>query len=290
MQELAEEVWRERERAHVTRVEDLVAAHLHRRRSGRKHPVEDFLWVYYSYRPGQLRRWHPGPGVTLRRDRDPTGRRSWKHYAAIGDGTIFDAASFRRDRGDTVAWISELLSATAARQPTYSCFGLHEWAMIYRSREGERRHEQLPLRVSQAEADAVVAAAQIRCSHFDAYRFFTPPAVPLNELRPSRATQAEHEQPGCLHASMDLYKWAMKLSPAVPSELALDCLDLALTARRLDMAASPYDVRPFGLEPVPVETAEGRAAYVARQREIVARGTELRARLVNACQRLRAIT
>jgi len=175
VQELAEEVWRERERAHVTRVEDLVAAHLHRRRSGRKHPVEDFLWVYYSYRPGQLRRWHPGPGVVLRGDQDPTGRRSWKHYAALGDGTIFDAESFRRDRGDTLVWVSELLSATAARQPTYSCFGLHEWAMIYRSREGERRHEQLPLRVSQAEADAVVAAAQIRCSHFVSPR----PAAPL---------------------------------------------------------------------------------------------------------------
>ena len=30
-----------------------------------KHPVHDFLFTYYSQRPAQLRRWHPGYGVAL---------------------------------------------------------------------------------------------------------------------------------------------------------------------------------------------------------------------------------
>ena len=38
---------------------------------GVKHPVADFLFTYYSYRPAQLRRWHPGAGAVLA-DADPS--------------------------------------------------------------------------------------------------------------------------------------------------------------------------------------------------------------------------
>lgn len=286
MEELPPRDWRDRERAHAARVDTLVAQHLARREWGRKHPVEDFLWVYYRHRPGQLRRWHPRPDVVLRGENDPRGRRSWRYYRALGDGVAVDVAGFLAARGQSVRWLRGLLRATADRPAFLSCFGLHEWAMVYGLSHGERRHEDLPLRLSQADTDAVVAASQIRCSHADAYRFFTPAAVPRNQLRPTRATQADHEQPGCLHATMDLYKWAFKLTPAVPSELVLSCLDLAVDARRLDMAASPYDVRAYGLDPVRVETPQGRAQYVVRQRALAARGAELRTRLLNACEEL----
>ena len=49
---------------------------------------------------------------------------------------------------------------------------------------------------------------------------------------------------------------------------------------RLDMAASPYDCAALGLEPVKVETPEGRAAYVRAQREFAEESTALRARLL----------
>ena len=42
-----------------------VGPHLSRRAGGVKHPVHDFLFTYYSQRPAQLRRWHPGYGVRL---------------------------------------------------------------------------------------------------------------------------------------------------------------------------------------------------------------------------------
>ena len=40
----------------------LVGDHLARRQRGVKHPVHDFLFTYYSFRPAQLRRWSPGFG------------------------------------------------------------------------------------------------------------------------------------------------------------------------------------------------------------------------------------
>ena len=41
-------------------------------------------------------------------------------------------------------------------------------------------------------------------------------------------------------------------------------------------------LRELGYEPVPIETAEGKAAYVAEQRGFAERGQALRARLVEA--------
>jgi len=78
----------------------------------------------------------------------------------------------------------------------------------------------------------------------------------------------------------------VKLAPGIPSELVADCLELAFALRRLDMRASPYDVARLGLEPIPVETPEGKAAYVTEQREYAARAADLRARLTLACERL----
>jgi hypothetical protein len=109
----------------------------------------------------------------------------------------------------------------------------------------------------------------------------------LNELRPRRETTVASEQPGCLHATMDLYKWAYKLLPAVPSELVVDAFVLAREVRELDMRASPYDLAPFGYEPVRIETPEGKAAYVTAQRSFAARGSMLRDRLLDALEPLR---
>jgi hypothetical protein len=129
-----------------------------------------------------------------------------------------------------------------------------------------------------------VEAHSIRCTHYDAFRFFTPSAAPRNRLHPTRETQPELEQPGCLHAGMDLYKWAYKLSPATPGELVADCFELAADIRELDMRASPYDLRDHGYAPVAIETPEGKAAYTAAQRGFAERGAVLRQRLLEVCE------
>lgn len=262
--------------AHERRVDPLVAAHLARRSRGETHPVEDFLFVYYPFRAAHLRRWHPGEGVTLGGDPPHAG---WTGYRRCGAVTALDPSVLDK-RLPTVRWVADLLRATASRPAFTGCFGLHEWAMVYRTRPGEVRHEALPLRLGHTGTDAVVEAHQIRCTHFDAFRFFTADARALNMIEPSRERQGDVEQPGCLHTNMDLYKWCGKLSPLISSELLVDAFVLAREIRELDMRASPYDLSEFGYEPVRIETRDGKAAYITAQRGFAERSAALRARLL----------
>lgn len=172
--------------------------------------------------------------------------------------------------------MSNILRATENQRAQFGCFGLHEWAMVYR--QDDHRHE-VALRLSQAATDAVVDGHQLTCTHFDAFRFFTPEAVPLNRRVLRRDQQAASEQPGCLHANMDLYKWAVKLGPLAPGRLLLDCFELARDIRELDMRASPYDLEEWGYSPVRIESAEGKAEYVAYQRRFAERAAVLRSEL-----------
>lgn len=289
--------WAARQERHTVRARALLAGHRRRRATGEPHPVEDFLFTYYSYSPSRLSRWHPGVAALLTGEgaRNFLSQRYYAAQAVPGDaahasgqrtGVGVDQAAFRTDRGRAIDFVTRLLRATQDRPAFLGCFGLHEWAMVYRQPPEEQRHTQVPLRLGRAGTDQVVDSHRVQCSHFDAFRFFTPEARPLNERQPARDTQVEMDQPGCLHATMDLYKWAYKLAPATPGELVLDCFELARDVRELDMRASPYDLRAYGYEPVRIETPEGKAHYVAAQREFARRGTELRERLLEVCAAL----
>jgi hypothetical protein len=280
--------WMPLARAHAERADAMTAGYRARRATRTPHAIEDFLYDYYGTRPSVLRRWHPGVGTGLAPIHSPNAatpdQAGWRWYTTDADGVItLDATAFMKERGETVRFVHSLLTATASRPAFAGCFGLHEWAMVYR--QPERRHA-LPLRLGQAGTDAVVEQHPIRCTHFDAFRFFTPEAVGLNRLQPTRATQVDLDQPGCLHAAMDCHKWAGKLGPAVPGALALDCFALAGDIRLLDMRASPYDLGSYGQSPVAIETPEGKAEYVAEQREFARRAAGLRARLIRVCDEL----
>ncbi|WP_394350442.1 3-methyladenine DNA glycosylase [Nocardiopsis quinghaiensis] len=282
---LAEALWRERADQHGRRVDALVADHLRRRREGARHPVEDFLFTYYNLKPAQLRRWHPGVGTVLLGG-GARARLDERFYKELPGGAVgLDTGAFLAAR-PVLDFVERLLSSVASRPAHLGCFGLHEWAMVYRTEEV--RHGQVPLRLGHEGTDRVVESHRIRCSHFDAFRFFTEPARPRNTLRPTRERQAELDQPGCLHANMDLYKWAYKLAPAVPSELVVDCFELSREIRTLDMRASPYDLTEWGYEPVRIETAGGKAAYMEAQQDFAERGAVLRERLLDVCRALRA--
>lgn len=284
---LAEADWLARRRAHERRVRAWTDPHQARQACGEKHPVEDFLFEYYRYRPSWLRRWHPGPEVVLLGAAARDYLR-WPEYHETDGGIALNVAAFDPQRRDTLGWLRGLLRATAERAPSFGCFGLHEWAMVYRLPPGEVRHAAWPLRFPPDEIARVVESAVIRCTHFDAFRFFTPAARPLNRLQPERATTAQFEQRGCLHANMDLYKWAFKLAPFTPSELVADCFALARDIREVDMRASPYDLRALGYAPIAIETPEGRAEYEQHQRAFAERSQPLRARLIALCERLLA--
>lgn len=282
MNVLTAEEWTPLRDAHQARVDELVGDHLARASAGRAHPVIDFLFTYYSFRPAALRRWHPGYGVVL------TGNaareyRKFAGYLAIDDGVTVDPAQLDKRRA-TLAFTAELLDATASRPAQLGCFGLHEWAMVYRTEDV--RHGSVPLRLGNAGTDDVVESMQLRCSHYDAFRFFTPEAMPRNAIQLTRETQRRTEQPGCLHANMDLYKWCYKLVPLMDSALLLRCFELAYDARELDMRASPYDLADYGYSPIRIETPQGRAEYVRSQTDLADRGHTLRADLGEQCRRL----
>ncbi|MDO5683388.1 MAG: 3-methyladenine DNA glycosylase [Propionibacteriaceae bacterium] len=273
--------WIARRDAHHERVDALLAEHRWRSTRGIKHPVEDFLFEYYTYRPYQLRRWHPGHGVTLVDADEWLAERD--HHRA-GAGVRLDTATILRTRGRTVTQTLALLRATTDRRPQFGCFGMHEWAMVDGLSTGEVRHPQIGLRLAPKEISATLRDVGVRCTHVDAYRFFTPAAKPLNDCVPTRENQVDLDQPGCLHVGMDLYKSAYKLSPMIGSELIVDCFELARRIRVLDMRASPYDVSSFGLPAVAVETAAGRSEYAAEQRELADAARPLRARLLAAVE------
>jgi hypothetical protein len=293
---LAESDWRERQRAHEARVRAWTDPHQARASRGEKHPVYDFLFDYYAFRPAWLRRWHPGPDVVLAGEAARDFLR-WPEYRetkdadAAGAGVIgvsLDPAALPESRWAFVSWLRDLLAGMRDRPAFFGCFGLHEWAMVYRLPADAVRHAAWPLRFPADEIARIVEASAVCCSHFDAFRFFTPEARPLNRHQPTRGTVPLLEQRGCLHANMDLYKWAFKLAPFAPAELVADGFELARDIREIDMRASPYDLRALGFAPIPVETPAGRAEYERRQREFTARGEPLRARLIALCERLLA--
>lgn len=284
---LLEPQWRAREFAHRERVQPWVDPRLERRRRGLSHPVDDFLFDYYPYSVNKLLSWHPGHGVELQGDVtqfevDPAYRRLDNDTRGVT--TNLDQLAAKADRLDLVI---RLLAGTAARPAQLNCFGLHEWAMVYQT--PDIRHSSYPLRVTADEVTEIVDELGLRCTHIDAYRFFTEAATPTNNFEPTRENQPDLEQPGCLHANMDLYKYAMWFSPFIQSELIADCFELARTARTLDMRAAPYDLRDLGYEPICIETADGRRDYVEQQRLIAEQAQRLRTQLSSNLEALRSV-
>lgn len=267
-------VWKERETRHKQRVSMQAEAFVKRRAHGETHPVWDFLFTYYSFSPNKLTTWVPGILDPQPSTVDSPEAITWE-APPLSD-------RFRKE----AAWIAQLCSNIVSKPARLACYGLHEWAMVYRESAEKVRHSGYTLRLSPEELATFIESQSLCCTHFDAFRFFTAEARPLNALNPSFETRQEMEQPGCLHANMDLYKWAYKLWPWIGSDLLADAFEVALFGRELDMRASPYDLTALGFEPIAIETAEGRLQYVAAQRELAARSEPVRLALQQAATRL----
>jgi predicted GNAT family acetyltransferase len=276
------ERWQRERQGYWSVVRRWVEERLRRTSRGERHPVYDFLFEYYSFRPSQLMRWSPGWGVLLQSASwEDVG---WKGFQATATGIVLPAAAFPQQRLDYLRWAVEYLSTVSTREPSYSCLGLHEWAMVYR--QAEIRHPYVPLRLRRCEIDAVVECHCLQCTHYDAYRFFTPAARPRNRWPLSRLTTIAQDQPGCLHVNMDLYRFAYKIAPFCPSQLLAAAFEVARQAREIDMRASPYDLRDYGLTPICIETASGRAEYVEAQRRIYELAQPLRRQLCTLYRQL----
>ncbi len=237
----------------------------------------DFLFTYYFFSPGKLLTWCPAlfdSEVGNWEAVDAEGTRTWE----------WPPLTPRIVRG--AEWIAQLCGNIMSKPARFVCHGLHEWAMVYRQAPAQVRHNAWKLRLAPDDLAAFVDSQSVCCTHYDAFRFFTSGARPLNAHDPRMETRLEMEQGGCLHANMDLYKWAAKLWPWIGSDLVADAFEVAVAGRELDMRASPYDLAELGFEPIRIETEEGREEYRRGQQGLAALSDPVRLRLREAALRM----
>ena len=257
-------------------------------RDGAQHPVEDFLFTYYSHRPAQLRRWHPGAGVGPGR-RPRTGARLGATTGSTATGAVLDVRPLLgRARRDSVRWIRDLLAATAARPAQLGCFGLHEWAMVYRQDPEQVRHAAWPLRLG-ADGHRRRSWSRTGSAAPTSTRTASSRRRPgrCNPLQPTRETQPTLEQPGCLHANMDLYKWAYKLGPLVAERAGRGLLRAGPRDPRAGHARARRTTWPtLGYGRCGSRRRRARPSTPPRSAASPSARGALRARLVDACDRL----
>lgn len=275
----SENEWTYLSQTHEQKVERLVGDYLIQRSQHKKNPVMDFLFQYYAFRPSMLKRWSPGFGVGLEFSNGET-LPSFDELEIEDQVAWISLKDFPEHRIRSTKWILEMLKSTQDRRPSFGCFGMHEWAMVYKAEKP--RHDQVPLRMEPDKLAEFVESRPLLCTHFDAFRFFTKPAQPMNRFELSREQFADSEQPGCIHSNMDLYKWAFKLYPWISSDLILEAFELALEARTIDMKASPYDLKKYGLEPIKIETESGRKKYKELQEAIFEKGKPIRDLIISS--------
>jgi hypothetical protein len=275
---LSAQQWQELREAHRNVVLPWVTPRLERRSLQQSHPVDDFLFEYYPISTNKLLIWHPGFGYALEAteldfEEFPVGS-----YALVSGQIQIRPDWLSKNEAIALELVS-FLQKTKERPLRTGCFGLHEWAMVLGAEEV--RHEQWPLRLSQEAIRATIDEVGLRCTHFDAFRFFTPIAAPLNPLQLTRIDQKEVEQPGCLHANMDLYKHAQRLAPIFGSQLVRLAFELARDIRAVDMQVAPYDLSDLGVIPIPVETQAGRDEFATHQMQFAKRAQELRLQMIS---------
>jgi hypothetical protein len=273
MEPLASATWRELASAHYAVVDPWIQPRLDRRSRLEKHPVDDFLFEYYPISPAKLRAWHPGFGISLQASEEDFEIFNSRHYS-FENGVISLRTDWLTETQDKIRNMRNFLELTSARPTRTGCFGLHEWAMVLG--QNEVRHDAWPLRLSQDAIRQTIYEQGLRCTHFDAFRFFTDEARPLNPIQLVREDQLTMEQPGCLHANMDLYKHAFAFAPVLGSDIVRDAFALAKDIREVDMQVAPYDLAPLGVTPIAVETANGRAEFARRQNEFATRASTIR--------------
>lgn len=274
---VSEKTWQAEIKIQKALIFEIVTEQQKRKNQHQKHPIEDFLFDYYPYRPSQLLQYSPGLGKILEGEKAKVFTEK-KGFAVHEKGVFVNPQNFAQHRIESLKNVIAICKNTFTKKPFFGCFGLHEWAMLYQTEKA--RHPQLPLRFPIEKINQIVENEKICCSHHDAFRFFTPAAQPLNLLQPSREKQIQNEQNGCLHANMDLYKWCFKFFPFVPSALLIESFLLARKIRQIDMQASPYCLKNYHLPPIAIETPAGKSIYVEHQKKIQIQSQKIRENLI----------
>jgi hypothetical protein len=189
----------------------------HRMHSAKSHPIFNFLWRYYRFTASSLTRYSRGMGVILQ-DADESAHGS---IILSNSMTSFDNIGCSYDVNQIEGLppfaqfgkkrLTRNRDILLERKPFFGCFGLHEWAMLFSGNKNtakspvndalisdsitqnkselqsdtkQQEEEALSLRLPQSTIDSVVNATPLRCTHYDAWRFFRPEAKDMNVIAP----------------------------------------------------------------------------------------------------------
>ena len=255
---LPEPEWRARAAAHRQRMRRFTGPHRERKQRGEKHPVLDFLFTYYSPparrgcgagTPGRgsccaaVRSTSAGPATSRRRRRAPRRPRALPRP--------------RRPPGS-----SALLAGTAARPAQLGCFGLHEWAMVYRlpGRAAARGG-----RCGSAPAAPTRWSSPTRCAARTTTPSGSSPRRPARTSSPEAADQVTTSSPAaCTPAwtsTSGRTSW-----PRRARRTWWPLLRAGPRRPRAGHARVPLRPDRLGYSPVPIETRAGRANLRAKRK------------------------
>ena len=169
------EVWQSDQQIHQEKIAELLEPYLEKRSRHKKDPVLDFLFEYYKFRPSHLKRWSPGINRALE-FHDFDSLPEFSEFSIENNIAYLNPDFFPKKRLRSVEWMLGLLKNSRSQKPLFGCLGMHEWAMVYKSKEV--RHNQIPLRLSMDEINQFVESRPLVCTHFDAFRFLLMMRVP----------------------------------------------------------------------------------------------------------------
>ena len=282
---LSREEWQGCREADLGRVRPWAEDRVRRMARGEKHPVHDFLFEYYSFRPAHLLRWSPGVDVRLR-GRDRGRRRLGRVRAVRRRPRSFPHSAFPATARSYLHWAVQLPERGRRRGSRRSrCLGLHEWAMVYR--DPNVRHPYVPLRLGRAETDAVVETpaaalhALRRVPLLHPGRGAPQPAGPhpRDDHRPRPARLPARRRWTCTSSRTRWPRSARRPSWRTPSSWRP-------RPGSWTCGPAPTTSPPTATRRSAIETREGREEYVAAQRELERRSRPVRERLTEVYQTL----
>src|SRR4051812_34938559 len=112
---LPRETWEPVRAAYLARVRPWAEDRLRRMSRHEKHPVRDFLFEYYSFRPAHLLRWTLGPNVVL--EGATAADLGWAEFTAADGGLVLLPAAFTPHRVPYLRWAVQYLEAVRGRPP-----------------------------------------------------------------------------------------------------------------------------------------------------------------------------
>lgn len=164
---ITERDWHKQRAEYAGSIVPFTSNYRQRKGKGLSHPIYDSDLPITLFLQPSLKR-HPGYGAVLEVKDESQAKELLENplYKKKQSGAsllnIFLSIEKIRERElKQLTWISTLSRNINQRAPRFSCLGLHEWAMVYKSQE----HHPYPLRLSNSEIESFLDSSTIACSH-----------------------------------------------------------------------------------------------------------------------------